>query len=121
VRTQHVDYAIHARKYSREETGLGGEAGHTDKARFIFHIFSTAFLFGKHEGRTLVVEFLTMGFMLRFRLMDPPAKASPICGAYAEYDPPGCGLLPGHGGNHMPAMPRHGTVEYDPRGNKEIA
>ena len=68
MRTQHVDYAVWERKLS-STGGLPGTVGYTDKARFIFHIGTTAFLFGKHEGKTLVVEFFTMGFLLRFRLM----------------------------------------------------
>ncbi len=72
MRTQHVDYAVWETKSGQSYmTGWG----YTDKARFIFHMGSTAFLFGRHEGRTLVVEFLTSGFLLRFRLMqteDPP-------------------------------------------------
>ena len=64
MRTQHVDYAVHEMKYD----SLVG-CGYSDFARFIFHIGRKAFLFGKHKGRTLVVEFCTTGFMLRFRLM----------------------------------------------------
>jgi hypothetical protein len=80
---------------------LPGLPGYTDRARFIFHVGRTAYLFGEHDGRTLVVEFLTTGFMLRFRLEQ--TKPSPkICGAYSEYAPPGCGREPGHGGNHEP-------------------
>ena len=100
MRTQQVDYAVLNRKYSHDQTGLPGCSGYTDKARFILHIGTIAFLFGEHEGRTLVIELLTRGFFLRFRLVQTVPEKK-ICGAYSEYAPPGCGLEPGHEGNHM--------------------
>ena len=66
MRTQTVYYAVHERTYN--ESCMKG-VGFTDNARFIFHIRGKAFLFGKHEGRTLVVELFTSGFYLRFRLL----------------------------------------------------
>ncbi len=117
--TQRVDYAVLEQKYSRAETGMPGYSGYTDKARFIFHMGSTAYLFGEHEGRTLVTEFITSGFLLRFRLLQTDALpkpsgrsnfvpvttsgSRPSCGAYSEYAPPGCELPKGHDGPHMGA------------------
>ncbi len=43
--------------------------GYTDEARLILQFGHSAFLFGKHDGRTLVVEILTSGFLLRSRLL----------------------------------------------------
>lgn len=99
MRTQNVDYAVLDTKYSQEQTGMPGHSGYTDRARFIFHMGSTAYLFGEHEGRTLVVEFLTSGSFLRFRLTQTAPEVK-ICGAYSEYAPPGCSREPGHGGEH---------------------
>jgi len=97
--SQRVDYAVLNQKYSLEDLGVPGLPGYTDKAQFIFHMRSTAYLFGEHEGRTLVVEFLTSGFFLRFRL-EQTAPELKVCGAYSEYAPPGCTREPGHGGEH---------------------
>ncbi len=66
IRTQRVTYAVWDRKFNQ---GFMGGCGYSDFARFIFHIGGRAFLFGRHEGKTLAVEFLTFGFMLRFRLL----------------------------------------------------
>lgn len=66
IRTQPVFYAVWDCKF--KQSFMAG-CGYSDFARFIFHIGGTAFLFGKHKGRTLVVEFLTFGFLLRFRLL----------------------------------------------------
>ena len=63
MKIEWVDYAVHERKYA-----IAG-CGYSDRARFIFHIGTAAFHFGQHDGRTLVVECLTTGFMLRFRLL----------------------------------------------------
>jgi hypothetical protein len=71
VRTQRVDYAVLEWPLCSETVGCG----YSDHARFIFHIGTLAFLFGKHEGRTLVVEFFTTGFLLRFRLMQTKENA----------------------------------------------
>lgn len=68
MRTQIENYAVHNRP-------IPGWVGGTDKARFIFHMGRTAYLFGKHEGRTLVVEFFTSGFLLRFRLIQTKENA----------------------------------------------
>jgi len=99
MRTQHVDYAVLDTDYNRDQTGLPGHSGYTDRARFVFHFLDTAYLFGEHDGRTLVVEFLTFGFGLRFRLEQTRPKK---CRAYSDYAPPGCGLEKGHGGIHVP-------------------
>ena len=69
MRIQHVDYAVLDHKYSQEQTSLLGLAGYTDEARFILHLGVKAFLFGKHEGQTLVVEIFTSGFLFRCRLL----------------------------------------------------
>ncbi len=66
IRTQPVLYAVWDCKF---EQGFMAGCGYSDFARFIFHIGSRAFLFGRHKGKTLVVEFLTFGFLLRFRLL----------------------------------------------------
>jgi hypothetical protein len=68
MRTQRVDYAVH------EIVIDWPGCGYSDHARFIFHVGTIAFLFGKHEGKTLVVEFFTTGFLLRFRLMQTKEK-----------------------------------------------
>ena len=94
MRTQRVDYAVHEERFDWPYCGF------TDKARFIFHIGTTAFLFGEHEGRTLVVEFFTTGFFLRFGLMQT-ATEKKICGAYSEYTPPSWGLEREHEGEHV--------------------
>jgi hypothetical protein len=81
MRTQHVDYAVWDRKLGA--CGLPGTTGYTDKARFILHFLNTAYLFGEHEGRTLVVEFITSGFLLRFRVMqtaEPPKADREVYG-----------------------------------------
>jgi hypothetical protein len=66
MRIQTVDFAVHEVRH--DDPPMTG-CGYTDSARFIFHIGRLAFLFGRHEGRTLVVEFFTTGFLLRFRLL----------------------------------------------------
>lgn len=68
MRTQSVDYAVHDMRVAYPG------CGYSDKARFIFHIGTLAFLFGEHEGRTLVIEFFTTGFLLRFRLLKTREK-----------------------------------------------
>ncbi len=95
MRTQHVDYPVHEMKIGR----VPG-CGHTDGARFIFHTGSTAYLFGKHEGRTLVVEFITFGFLLRFRLLQTAKPTEPDWKVYGRYKgepisaPAGWGIIP---------------------------
>jgi hypothetical protein len=64
---RYVGYAVHG-----DVIDWPG-CGYTDGARFVFHIGVTAFLFGKHLGKTLVVEFFTTGFFLRFRLVQTVA------------------------------------------------
>lgn len=69
LRTQKVYYAVHAYDH-RKNPDMSG-VGYTDEARLILHIGTTAFLFGRHSGRTLVVEFRfrTTEFRLRFRIL----------------------------------------------------
>ncbi len=66
VRTQTVRYAVLDRPYHLD--GYPG-MGYSDHARFILHFRNTAYLFGDHDGRTLVTEILTSGFMFRNRLL----------------------------------------------------
>lgn len=70
MRTQRVRYAVLEINY--KQSCMAG-CGYTDKARFILHFGHTAFLFGEHEGRTLVIEVLTSGFPFRCRLLQTKA------------------------------------------------
>jgi hypothetical protein len=71
MRTQSVRYAVLEVDYAGSPVMKG--TGYTDKARFIFQFGNTAFLFGEHEGRTLVAEVLTSGFLFRCRLLQTKA------------------------------------------------
>lgn len=77
-----IQYAVWESKFG--QPCMNG-CGYSDFARFIFHIGSVAFLFGRHKGRTLVVEFLTWGFFLRFRLLQTEEPPKPDQRAYGHY------------------------------------
>jgi hypothetical protein len=82
MRTQNVTYAVHEYKFT--QSFMSG-CGYSDFARFIFHVGGIAFLFGKHKGRTLVVEFLTFGSLLNFRLMQTVVPSKPDLPVYGYY------------------------------------
>jgi len=66
MRTQYVAYAMHGYDHRSEPAPMCW-TGYTDRAKFVLHIGSKAFLFGRHDGKTLVMEILTSGFMFRIK------------------------------------------------------
>lgn len=77
-----IQYAVWERKFGQPT--MDG-CGYSDFARFIFHIGDTAFLFGRHKGKTLLVEFFTWGFLLRFSLLQTEEPPKPDTRAYGHY------------------------------------
>ena len=82
MRIQKVEYTIFPNPV--DFPGLG----YTDRARFIFYVGSTAFLFGDHDGRTLIFHFFTSIYLLWFELEQTAKPPKPWEGIDLGYCSP---------------------------------